>query len=93
MYERATKILEAELGDELLMLDVEAGNCFGFNAVATSVWRRLAEPASLDELRNALLDEYEVTPEQCTKELRELMQILVDHELVREVSRGARLSC
>jgi len=53
--------MEAELGEELVALDPQAGNCFGFNEVAAWVWRRLAEPASLDQLRDELLKEYDVT--------------------------------
>jgi len=83
MYERAVQLLEAELGDELLTLDAQAGECFGFNSVAASVWRRLAKPASFDDLRRALLDEYDVSDEQCTEELQELMQVLVDRGIIR----------
>ena len=83
MYERAIHLLEADLGDELLTLDTSAGQCFGFNSVAASVWRRLAEPAEFDDLKQALLDEYDVGDEQCTEELKELMQVLVDRGLVR----------
>ena len=92
MYERATRLLEAELGDELLTLNVDAGKCFGFNSVAASVWRRLEQPAGFEQLRSALLDEYDVSPEQCTKELRDLMQVLVDHGLVRQAVSADGLS-
>jgi hypothetical protein len=92
MYERATRLLEAELGDELMTLDVDAGKCFGFNPVAASVWRRLDEPADFEQLRTALLEEYEVTPEQCTAELRDLMQVLVDHGLVRQAVGTGQLA-
>jgi hypothetical protein len=92
MYERAIQLLEAELGDEILTLDPEAGQCFGFNSVAASVWRRLAQPAAFDDLRRALLDEYEVSWDQCTEELGELMQVLVDRGLVREESSGLGVS-
>jgi hypothetical protein len=83
MYERAAQLLEAEVGDEILTLDAEAGKCFGFNSVAASVWRRLAQPASFDELRQALLDEYEVSSEQCTVELTELLDELTSRGLIR----------
>ena len=92
MYERAVQLLEADLGDELLTLDPKAGQCFGFNSVAASVWRRLAEPAAFDDLRRTLLDEFEVTDEQCTEELRELMQVLVDRGLVRHAASDQGLS-
>ena len=87
IYERATELLEADLGAELMALDVDAGTCFGFNSVATDVWRQLACPRSFREIRDALLAEYEVGDEQCTAELSELMKSFVEMGLVREVSR------
>jgi hypothetical protein len=88
MYERATELLEAELGEEILTLDPKGGVCFGFNPVAASVWRRLARPASFDDLKQALLNEYEVSVEQCTDELREFIQVLIDRGLVRHSDGG-----
>jgi hypothetical protein len=74
--------MEAELGDELVALDAEKGHCFGFNSVATSVWRRLAEPASFDQLRDGLLSEYDVSHEQCTSELQALLDDLLERGLI-----------
>jgi hypothetical protein len=74
--------MEAELGDELVALDSNAGECFGFNSVATSVWRQLEQPKSFDQLRDSLLEEYEVDPQQCTRELQELLDDLVAKGLV-----------
>jgi hypothetical protein len=65
--------MEAELGDELVALDPNAGDCFGFNSVATSVWRQLQEPRTFEELRDALLQEYEVDQQRCARELQELL--------------------
>jgi len=82
MYKRAIDLMEAELGDELVALDPNAGECFGFNSVATSVWRELAEPKSFEQLRDVLLEEYEVSGEQCTSELEELLDDLSAKGLV-----------
>jgi hypothetical protein len=87
LYERATELLEAELGDELLALDAQEGLCFGFNSVATGVWRHLASPKSFGELKQMLLADYEVSSEQCDAELRELLDDLVEKGLIREVRR------
>ena len=65
--------MEAELGDELVALDPGAGKCFGFNSVATSVWRLLEQPKTFDQLRQSLLDEYEVDPAECSQELQRLL--------------------
>jgi hypothetical protein len=74
--------MEADLGDELVALDPNAGSCFGFNSVATSVWRQLEEPKSFEQLRDALIDEYEVDSEQCTRELHALLADLTAKGLV-----------
>jgi hypothetical protein len=74
--------MEAELGDELVALDPNAGECFGFNNVATSVWRQLEEPKSFEQLCDALLQEYEVEPERCSLELKELLDGLSAKGLV-----------
>jgi Coenzyme PQQ synthesis protein D (PqqD) len=82
VYKRAIDLMEAELGDELVALDPGAGNCFGFNSVATSVWRELEQPKTFAQLRDALIAEYDVQPEQCIRELNELLEDLSAKGLV-----------
>lgn len=85
-YSRAVRLMEAELGDELVALDSDAGQCFGFNSVAASVWRVLEQPRTFDELRDSLLLEYEVGFEQCSTELHELLTDMVGRGLVKETA-------
>jgi hypothetical protein len=81
-YRRATDLMEADLGEELVALDPHKGDCFGFNEVAAWVWRRLAQPADFATLRGELLSEYEVDADQCSTELRALLDDLVARGLV-----------
>jgi hypothetical protein len=91
IYERASRLLEAKLGDELVALDAEAGNCFGFNSVATRVWELLLNPKTFTVLRETLVAEYDVGVEQCTDELHGLLDNLMKKGLVRvQVSRARR---
>lgn len=83
-YSRGVDLMEAEIGDELVALAPDAGECFGFNEVAATVWRSLAKPKSFDQLRQELLDDYEVAAEQCTSELRELLDNMVERGLLRQ---------
>jgi hypothetical protein len=82
-YERAIEVIEAEIGSDLVAMDVQVGQCFGFNAVAASVWRELETPKRFNELRDVLLGEYDVGDERCSTELRELLDDLVAKGLVR----------
>jgi hypothetical protein len=86
IYERTVDLLSADIGDELVALDADAGHCYGFNSVAASVWRLLDEPRSFDDLKQALLDEFEVSEEQCTSDLHELLDDLVGKGLLRRTS-------
>ena len=83
VYERAKKLMEADLGDELVALDPQGGECFGFNGVASTVWRLLERPSSFSALKQSLLLEYDVDPGQCEAELNELLGNLLERGLVR----------
>ena len=92
VYCRTAELMEADIGDELVALDAKAGKCFGFNEVATSVWRSLEEPKSFNELRDELLDEYDVVEDQCTRELEELLEDLISKQLIeKSQSEGNKL--
>lgn len=82
IYYRKTELLEAELGAEIVALDADSGICFGFNEVASTVWRLLEKPRSSDEIRRALEDDYDVGSEQCRSELSELLDELVEKGVV-----------
>ncbi len=84
-YKRAINLMEADVGDELVALDVEQGTCFGFNMVAASVWRCLDTPKTFSQLRDFLLKEYEVNVEQCESELRDLLDDMAARGLVEQV--------
>ena len=84
--------MEAELGDELVALDAEAGSCFGFNPVATSVWRLLATPRSFEQIETALLDEYDVEASHCRSELGDLIADMLSRGLIVEDTNAEQSS-
>ena len=89
VYRRSAELLEADVSDELVALDPAKGTCFGFNSVAKDVWHKLEHPCTFEELRDALVAEYDVQQEQCSTELRELLDQLRGMGLVeRETVAG-----
>lgn len=92
VYEKATELMEAEVGEDLVALDPDAGACFGFNSVARSVWRHLEQPRSFEQLTRSLLDEYDVGIERCAEELRDLLDDMVQKGLVRVRADSGRQS-
>ncbi|WP_162789242.1 MULTISPECIES: PqqD family protein [Sphingomonas] len=84
-FVRARDLLEAELGDELVALDARDGLCFGFNDVATAIWRQLATPTALSDLVDHLVADYDVTPTQCREDVSAALEIMAEHRLIRTI--------
>jgi Coenzyme PQQ synthesis protein D (PqqD) len=82
VYRRATELMEAEVGDELVALQPDLGLCFGFNSVATDVWKELETPKSFDQLKEQILAGYDVDEQQCATELNELLSNMADLGLI-----------
>ena len=82
IYSRATTLMEANLGDEMVALDPGEGLCFGFNEAAARIWQLLAEPRSFEELVDMLLGEFDVSLSRCRADLSELLDDLIDKKLV-----------
>jgi hypothetical protein len=79
---RASDQVSCDLGGESAILDVKAGIYYGLNAVGTRIWNLIQEPKRLKEVRDTLLEEYEVEPDRCERELSELLQELLAKGLI-----------
>ena len=79
---RAETALSAEVGGELVALDVNRGVCYGLNHVGTRIWQLLETPRFVREIVDTLLSEYEVAPEACAEQTLNLLRDLLAAELV-----------
>ena len=82
LVRRRVGLLEAEVDGELVALDVDQGTCYGFNATATRIWALIEPPKRVSELRDALLEEYDVDAETCASELSALLAELEKDGLI-----------
>lgn len=82
MVQRKPGLVEAEVDGEMVALHVDKGTCYGFNGTATRIWAMIEQPKRLSELRDALVSEYDVAPEVCEEQLRELLSELEADGLV-----------
>jgi hypothetical protein len=49
--------------DEAVALDLDAGQYYGLNAVGTRIWQLLEEGRSVGAICDALVEEFDVTPD------------------------------
>ena len=75
--------LSSDLADEAVILDLKGGIYYGLNPVGVRVWNLLKKaPCSVGEIREVLLDEFDTSPEQCSRDLKALLKSLVDAGLI-----------
>jgi hypothetical protein len=71
------------LGDDVIILDLKAGMYFSLNHVGARIWQLIQQqPRTVAELRQAVLDTFEVTPEVCERDLVALLGALAAKNLV-----------
>ncbi|MBE0678869.1 MAG: PqqD family protein [Bacteroidales bacterium] len=84
-YSRNSKTISGRLHDELVMMDLEQGKYFSLNPVATRIWDLLEKPKEAAEICSVLMDEYDVSSDQCLIEVEELLDEMGKMGLVLRV--------
>lgn len=86
LYKLSNKALFTSLGDDIVALNVEDGQCYGMEKVTAEVWRLLAEPTGIDRICDRLLELYEVEPNVCRADVERLVAQFRQEGLVESVT-------
>lgn len=85
VYKASTKHLYSEINSEAVILDIDTGTYYGLNEVSNRIWQLIQEPTSQDKLLKLMLEEYEVTEEEASRDLQNLLQDMTSNGLVEVV--------
>lgn len=85
----AKEQISSDLGGEAVILNLKTGVYHGLDAVGARIWNLLQEPRTIDDIRDTLLEEYEVEPDRCECDLLILLQQLADSELIEVTNATA----
>jgi hypothetical protein len=86
----APEQVSCPLGEESAILNLKNSVYYGMNPVGARVWDLLKQPNSVTELRNVLLEEYEVDEVRCGDDLLALLETMRSEGLIE--IRGAAAS-
>lgn len=78
--------ISSNLSGEAVVLNLNSGVYFGLNEVGASIWNLLQQPISIGEMRDAIVEEYEVEIAQCEQDLLSLLEDLLATGLIRFLS-------
>jgi hypothetical protein len=86
----AAHAVSCELAGETVILDMKSDRYFALSAIGTQIWNWLQTPCTVESLCARLVQEYEVTAEQCRADVSALLDQLLQQGLVR-IDEGAPL--
>jgi hypothetical protein len=74
--------LASNLAGETVILGLSKGRYYGVDAVGARVWQLIQTPSSIGAVRDTIVAEYDVTPEQCEADLLTLFGRMREEGLV-----------
>ena len=74
--------VSASLEDEAVVLHLKDGCYYGFNPVGARIWNLLEQPRTVGEIRDILLEEYEIQPQPLEEDLQRLLAELAERGLI-----------
>jgi hypothetical protein len=81
--------VSAELAGELVILDVNAGIYYSLESVGARIWLLIQEPRRVQDIRDSLLEEFDVDPQRCERDLLAFLRGLADKGLLHVTNEAA----
>jgi hypothetical protein len=77
------RMLCKDLGDEVVLLDLETETYFGLNAVGTRFFKLLTTSPTIRDALTVMVAEYDVAPDELERDVLALVDELVGRGLLR----------
>ncbi len=74
--------ISSDLGGEAVILNLKTGVYHGLNEVGARIWNLIQQPKAVYDIKQTLLQEYEVDAQQCDRDLIALLENLIVAELI-----------
>lgn len=78
----ADTVFAQEVDGEMVLLDMESENYFGLDEVGTAIWQFMQEYGTLQEVFDAMLEQYDVDDEVLEKDLSDFVGKLIESGLI-----------
>lgn len=75
-------MLSSRMDQDTVMMHPESGKYFSLNPVATRIWEILETPLTFQKIVETLLNEFNVSEEQCRKETKDFLETLIEKDIV-----------
>ncbi len=81
MIRRSGEWLTNDLGDALMMMNIDRGTYIGMNAVGARIWELIETPRDIGDLCDELVVEFEIDAATCRNDVEIFVEKLEQHGL------------
>lgn len=79
---RNPELVASDMDGETVMMSIDNGEYFGLDPVGSRIWTLIENQIRIDKLIEQLLEEFDVTKEQCELDTLEFLNQLQDKNLL-----------
>lgn len=72
----------SDLNNEKVMMNIDKGQYFSLNSLGSRIWELIDSPKKIRDIVHDLLEEYEVSEEDCVESVTEFLNTLHHVELI-----------
>lgn len=83
---RGTHLVFNEMDGETIMMSIENGEYYGMNSMGSRIWSLLETPKKVSDICKTLLPDYDVTPEQCIKDLLPFLNKMAAKNVIKLIT-------
>ena len=76
------QLISRQIGQQVAILVPTSGECFCLNEVGTQIWVLIQQPRNVSEIRDTILNKYEVETPECEQDLISLLQKLLEKGII-----------
>jgi hypothetical protein len=82
LYARSADAIFSEIEGEFVALNINKGQCYGMDSIASKVWTLIEKPRSLEDVCAELENLYAVEPDTCRADVESFLTSLSKEGLV-----------
>lgn len=72
----------SDLNGEKVMMNIDKGEYFSLNSMGSRIWNLIEEPKRIGDIVNTLLEEYDVSEEECKDNVTKFLDVLTYVDLI-----------
>ena len=85
IYKRNEHLIAANMGEEVVMMDVVSGRYYSLGVTGGAIWNILSVPSDLDTIVQKLLCEFTIDEETCEIQVQEFLNDAVEKNIFMRI--------